>query len=423
LSSASACAGYAVFWDIENCPVPKGHSSYDIATRVRHHVSKAEDGVALRELGFRCFANVSTLPESVQQGLHMASVEMVHVADRKPGSADRMILLALDRFERAVKPPARIVLITGDIDFVCKVQDLVHQVGYFVTVVARDISKPELRAAASHCIRWSAVVASDGRSADALPSATTAAASTSKTQTPARKSAPDQHVNREAKSGKSTIFACDECGKEFRSDESRRQHLESTGHSCSCSVCGRSFNSLESLDQHQRATGHTTAVSSTEPTAEKVRNNAVKHQSFSCPVCSSEFRTEASMFQHQSAADHVFPCEKCQDAYYSREDLMSHQDREGHVFKCNLCSKTFRTHDGCERHVLENRHFASCPRCKEGGFIDHDTVRLHMQFNCSARQLIPQATTAAPAVKIVAASQEQAPMTKPRSAAMNCAQQ
>ncbi|CAF1270044.1 unnamed protein product, partial [Didymodactylos carnosus] len=83
-----------------------------------------------------------------------ANVSITHVPDRKPGSVDRRILLDLDRFERNHPPPATIVLISGDIDFVGKLGDLRRQAHYHVIVVHNKPAKEELKATVNADYSW-----------------------------------------------------------------------------------------------------------------------------------------------------------------------------------------------------------------------------------------------------------------------------
>ncbi|CAF0984632.1 unnamed protein product [Adineta steineri] len=88
------------------------------------------------EIGFDCYkCDTTTISRSVLAKLHHANVRIIDVPDHKPGAVDRRILLDLDRFERVHRPPATIVLISSDIDYVGKLNDLRHQVGYYVVVI------------------------------------------------------------------------------------------------------------------------------------------------------------------------------------------------------------------------------------------------------------------------------------------------
>ncbi|CAF5129818.1 unnamed protein product, partial [Rotaria sp. Silwood1] len=82
------------------------------------------------------------------------NVRIIHVPDRKPGAVDRQIMLELDRFERVHRPSATVVLISGDIDFVGKLNDLRHQAGFQVIVIHNKLAKDELKETANVSYSW-----------------------------------------------------------------------------------------------------------------------------------------------------------------------------------------------------------------------------------------------------------------------------
>jgi hypothetical protein len=140
-----------IFWDIENVAIPKGQRPFDIVQRIRQKLVIEPD---LQEAAFSCYCNCNTIPPENQQSLSLAAVRIVHVPIRKDGAADREILLDLDRFERTHRPPATIVLISGDIDFVGKLSDLRHHAGYRVIVIHNKPAKEELKATVNAHYPW-----------------------------------------------------------------------------------------------------------------------------------------------------------------------------------------------------------------------------------------------------------------------------
>ena len=152
-TTASTEALISFFWDIENVPIPRGQKPFDIVQRIRE---KLVVGKNVREISFSCFCNSTTISQENQLSLHHANVRMVHVPDPKPGAADRQIMLELDRFERAHRPPATIVLISGDIDFVGKLSDLRHQAGFHVMVIHNKPAKSELKSTVNAHFPWEA---------------------------------------------------------------------------------------------------------------------------------------------------------------------------------------------------------------------------------------------------------------------------
>ena len=139
------------FWDIENVPIPKGQKPFEIVQRIRQKLV-TEPG--LQEVDFSCYCNINTIPEVNQQSLSHANVRIVHVPDRKPGAADGKIMLDLDRFERGHRPPATIVLISGDIDFIGKLSDLRHRARFHVIVIHNKPAKEELKVTVNAHYAW-----------------------------------------------------------------------------------------------------------------------------------------------------------------------------------------------------------------------------------------------------------------------------
>jgi hypothetical protein len=139
------------FWDIENVPIPKGKKPFDIVQRIRDKLV-VEPG--FQEADFSCYCNINTISQENQQNLSHAAVRIIHVPDRKPGAVDRQIMLDLDRFERTHRPPATVVLISGDIDFVGKLSDLRHQARFHVIVIHNKPAKEELKATVNEHYSW-----------------------------------------------------------------------------------------------------------------------------------------------------------------------------------------------------------------------------------------------------------------------------
>eukprot|EP00762_Andalucia_godoyi_P003883 ANDGO_05724.mRNA.1 Protein suppressor of hairy wing len=397
---------YAVFWDIENCPVPKAVSAYQAAQSVRRMLN--ESGCR-KELSFRCYANISSVPVPVQEGLSLANVEIVHVVDKKPGAADRAIFLALDRFERSSRDgqaPAKIVLITGDVDFIGKVHDLVHQAGHHVTVVVNKVAKHELRNAASRCVTWSDVLsAASSSSVTATATATSTASKRNGVQVPEHpsraaiasssaantvKSSKPQHAPQSTthlvlKGGPSVapvvVVGCSDCGRTFNSDVARRQHLSATNHKCSCPSCPKTFANVHSLETHQESTGHTFEAYSRAAVSHSStrKHRKAKGGEFACMECDRVFASPQALNQHQTATGHcngdddevdgahepLIPCPQCNRAFHSVNAVHQHQDDANHLFECEVCSSHFFTSNDLHRHQATFDHLQTCPGCSK----------------------------------------------------------
>ncbi|CAM2719524.1 unnamed protein product [Rotaria socialis] len=286
------------FWDIENVPIPKGQKPFDIVQRIR---DKLVVQSGLREYSFSCYCNSTTISQENQLSLFHANVRIVHIPDRKPGAVDRQIMLELDRFERAHQPPATIVLISGDIDFVGKLSDLRHQAGFHVIVIHNKPAKTELKATVNSHYPWETFTKSvnetDSRSEllseglgrrTPLSYRTNNQAATNhqrKTDPSPMRSTPPPKAARPAATGKKRMYECPKCSSEFESVQALRQHQDAKDHLFDCPQCDETFVTLDGLSQHQKAKGH-----------EEVE--------YICEQCSRRFAKIDSLKQHQQATNH-----------------------------------------------------------------------------------------------------------------------
>jgi hypothetical protein len=140
-----------LFWDLENCALPRGSDAFDLVQLLRKELVTDR---GRQEWHFNVYCDTSTLDRKHQVGLHHAGVSLRSVPSTKPGAVDLALLLDLDRFTLAHKPPATIVLISGDIDFVGKLNLLRHQQGYHIILVHNAVAKRELKAAANQVLVW-----------------------------------------------------------------------------------------------------------------------------------------------------------------------------------------------------------------------------------------------------------------------------
>ena len=107
-----ASTNVAIFWDIENCPVPKGVSTSDFVSKIRETFC----GAGHRELEFRAIHNGKN--EKLNEELHELGVDAsLSVVGRK-NSADEIIKDKMTKFVEAHREsPCTLLLISGDVDF------------------------------------------------------------------------------------------------------------------------------------------------------------------------------------------------------------------------------------------------------------------------------------------------------------------
>ncbi|KAJ9585358.1 hypothetical protein L9F63_002855, partial [Diploptera punctata] len=111
-----------VFWDIENCQVPKGRSAIAVAQVIRDRFFHG-----YREAEFIVVCDVKKENSQVIQELNDAQVNLIHVASTCKNAADEKLRQSIRRFADIHGSPAAIILISGDINFAADLTDLKHR--------------------------------------------------------------------------------------------------------------------------------------------------------------------------------------------------------------------------------------------------------------------------------------------------------
>ncbi|XP_025991355.1 meiosis regulator and mRNA stability factor 1 isoform X2 [Solenopsis invicta] len=111
-----------VFWDIENCQVPKGRSAIAVTQLIR---DKFFSGY--REAEFIVVCDVQKENSQIIQELNDAQVNLIHVAATCKNAADEKLKQTIRRFADIHGSPAAIILISGDINFAADLSDLRHR--------------------------------------------------------------------------------------------------------------------------------------------------------------------------------------------------------------------------------------------------------------------------------------------------------
>ncbi|CAK9817150.1 Meiosis regulator and mRNA stability factor 1 [Anthophora quadrimaculata] len=108
-----------VFWDIENCHVPKGRSAMAVIQVIRE---KFFGGY--REAEFIVVCDVCKENSQVMKELNNAQVNLIHVARECKNAADEKLKQSIRRFADIHGSPAAVILISGDINFAADLSDL-----------------------------------------------------------------------------------------------------------------------------------------------------------------------------------------------------------------------------------------------------------------------------------------------------------
>lgn len=133
-----------VFWDIENCHVPRGKSATALVGRIRQLFFTGH-----AEAEFLCVCDIrKELPEVVQE-LNLAQVTVVHINAVSKNAADDKLKQCMRRFVDIHGSPATLVLISGDVNFSTDLSDFRHRRQIRVVLVHGG-SAPEALTACAH---------------------------------------------------------------------------------------------------------------------------------------------------------------------------------------------------------------------------------------------------------------------------------
>ncbi|XP_018577487.1 meiosis regulator and mRNA stability factor 1 [Anoplophora glabripennis] len=119
LNFANKLPPLGIYWDIENCHVPKGKSASDVVQKIREVFLEN-----YRESEFVVVCDVKKETPQIIQELHDSQVNLIHVSSTSKNAADEKLRQSLRRFAEVHSAPSGIVLISGDINFAADLSDL-----------------------------------------------------------------------------------------------------------------------------------------------------------------------------------------------------------------------------------------------------------------------------------------------------------
>ncbi|GLH10689.1 Limkain-b1 [Gryllus bimaculatus] len=142
-----------VFWDIENCQVPKGRSAVAVAQVIRKRFF-----TGFREAEFLVVCDVKKESNQILQELNDAQVNLIHVASMCKNAADEKLRQSMRRFADIHGSPASIILISGDINFAADITDLRHRKKINVILLHMENASENLILCASEHYSFSELV-------------------------------------------------------------------------------------------------------------------------------------------------------------------------------------------------------------------------------------------------------------------------
>uniref|UniRef100_A0A2C9KRA0 HTH OST-type domain-containing protein n=1 Tax=Biomphalaria glabrata TaxID=6526 RepID=A0A2C9KRA0_BIOGL len=135
-----------VFWDIENCHVPKGKSALKIIERIRKQFFQD-----FREAEFICVCDINKEAESTIKDLNDGQINVVHINATAKNAADDKIRQSLRRFSDSHPPGTKVILISSDVNFASDLSDLRHRKKFEVVLIHKaQVSEALLTCATEH---------------------------------------------------------------------------------------------------------------------------------------------------------------------------------------------------------------------------------------------------------------------------------
>ncbi|CAH0667451.1 unnamed protein product [Chilo suppressalis] len=135
-----------IFWDIENCQVPRGCSAIDVVAAIRNKFL-----IGKREADFVVVCDVRKEAANRLQELNDAQVSLIHVCGTQKNAADEKLRQCMRRFGELHSAPAALLLISGDINFAADLSDFRHRKNMEVILVHKqNTSSALITCASSH---------------------------------------------------------------------------------------------------------------------------------------------------------------------------------------------------------------------------------------------------------------------------------
>ncbi|XP_068659417.1 uncharacterized protein [Aristolochia californica] len=150
-----ALAKTSVWWDIENCHVPKGCDLHAIA----QNISMALENMDYRgPLTISAYGDTCKIPAAVQQALSSTGIALNHVPAGVKDASDKKILVEMLFWAVDNPAPANYLLISGDRDFSNALHQLRLRRYNILLAQPQNVSAP-LVAAAKNVWLWTNLVA------------------------------------------------------------------------------------------------------------------------------------------------------------------------------------------------------------------------------------------------------------------------
>ncbi|XP_076943064.1 uncharacterized protein LOC143613166 isoform X2 [Bidens hawaiensis] len=150
-----AKAKISVWWDIENCQVPKGCEPHSIAQNISSALVNMN---YCGPVSISAYGDTNRIPASVQQGLNSTGISLNHVPAGVKDASDKKILVDMLFWAVDNPAPCNYLLISGDRDF----SNALHQLRmrkYNILLAQPQKASVSLIAAAKSVWQWTSLLA------------------------------------------------------------------------------------------------------------------------------------------------------------------------------------------------------------------------------------------------------------------------
>ncbi|KAK9054840.1 hypothetical protein SSX86_025919 [Deinandra increscens subsp. villosa] len=150
-----AKAKISVWWDIENCQVPKGCEPHSIAQNISSALVNMN---YCGPVSISAYGDTNRIPASVQQGLNSTGIALNHVPAGVKDASDKKILVDMLFWAVDNPAPCNYLLISGDRDF----SNALHQLRmrkYNILLAQPQKASVSLLAAAKSVWLWTSLLA------------------------------------------------------------------------------------------------------------------------------------------------------------------------------------------------------------------------------------------------------------------------
>nr|XP_027204682.1 meiosis regulator and mRNA stability factor 1-like [Dermatophagoides pteronyssinus] len=135
-----------VFWDIENCTIPRGVSPSYLVEKIRLFIQS----LYMIEREFAIVCDVPSFTTSIINELNNSQVNIIHISSFAKNAADEKLKQLILRFVQTNGPNCAVILFSSDINFVPVLSDIKNRIGVFVILFHHHLVSSALLASSHY---------------------------------------------------------------------------------------------------------------------------------------------------------------------------------------------------------------------------------------------------------------------------------